>query len=158
RMRRQATIWTTDPAPRKSATEHVDHRTPRRCADGGRDETTVPSTTRRRLAVHTDSNDRPMNFDTGPNQIRDGPSVKPGQVTRKRLKRRKRERSLSSSDGYDPPREDRQPNPRLTRRATDRSLRPRTRSVTAREAADRFDSDSESLSTTKYFRKRRNLA
>ena len=118
----------------------------------------VPSTTRRRLAAHTDSNDRPMNFDTGPNQIRDGPSVTPGQVTRKRLKRRKRQRSLSSSDGYDPPREDRQPNPRLTRRSTDRSLRPRTRSVTAREAADRFDSDSESLSTTKYFRKRRNLA
>ena len=65
----------------------------------------VPGTTRRRLAAHTDSNNRPMNFDTGPKQIRDGPSMKPGQVTRKRLKRRKRERSLSSSDGYDPPRE-----------------------------------------------------
>ena len=78
----------------------------------------VPGTTRRRHAAHTDSNDRPMNFDTDPKQIRDGPSMKPGQVARKRLKRRKRERSLSSSDGYDPPREDRQPNPRLTHRVT----------------------------------------
>ena len=30
--------------------------------------------------------------------------------------------------------------------------------VTAREAADRYDSDSDSLTKTKYFRKRRNLA
>ena len=59
-----------------------------------------------------------MNFDTGPIHIRDGPSVQPGQVTCKRL--------LSD--------------------VTDRSLRPKTRSVTAHEAAARFDSDSESLS------------
>ncbi|KAI0207983.1 hypothetical protein LSAT2_007314, partial [Lamellibrachia satsuma] len=69
-------------------------------------------------------------------------------------KRRNLARSVSSSDGYDPPRDDRQPNPRLTRPATDRSLRPRTRAATAREAADSYDSDSESLTKTKYFRKR----
>ena len=47
---------------------------------------------------------------------------------------------------------------RLLSDVTDRSLRPKTRAVTARETAARFDSDSESLSKTKYFRKGRNLA
>ena len=114
----------------------------------------VPTTTRRRLVAHTDSNDRPINFDTGPVQIRDGPSMRPFKFTRKRA----RSVSVPASDGYDPPRDDRQPNPRLTRPPTDRSLRPKTRSVTDREAAHRFDSDSGSLMKTKHFRKRRNIA
>ena len=79
--------------------------------------------------------------------------MRPGQVTRKRA----RSVSVPASDGYDPPREDRRPNPRLTRPPTDRSLRPKTRSVTDREAAHRFDSDSDSLMKTKHFRKRRNI-
>ena len=41
---------------------------------------------------------------------------------------------------------------------TDRSLRSRTRAVIAHEAADRYDSDIESLTKTQYSRKRLDLA